>query len=211
MFERFTERARQVVVLAQQEARAQEVRYIGAEHILMGLLLEGEGLAASVLNHLGVTTEAAREIISTLSKGDKPEGETGQLPFTPRAKTALELALREALGLGHNYIGTEHILLGLVRDKSEATRILDENFGIGATDIKDEVVRMLSGPRAPILRKDKEYVAPEFEPVEEQVIPSDADTENVFNIVAIAVTLGRQYPEASADSIANAAIILNHG
>src|SRR6266581_418530 len=110
LFERFTERARQVVVLAQDEARALKHNYIGTEHILLGLLREEEGLAARVLESLDITVEEVRaQVARIVGQGD--EVTTGQIPFTPRAKKVLELALREALSLGHNYIGTEHILL----------------------------------------------------------------------------------------------------
>src|SRR5207237_1339240 len=108
-----SERARQVVVLAQDEARALRHNYIGTEHILLGLLREEEGLAARVLESLDITVEEVRaQVARIVGQGD--EVTTGQIPFTPRAKKVLELALREALSLGHNYIGTEHILLGLV-------------------------------------------------------------------------------------------------
>ena len=111
VFERFTERARQVVVLAQDEARALKHNYIGTEHILLGLLREEEGLAARVLESLDITVEEVRaQVARIVGQGD--EVTSGQIPFTPRAKKVLELALREALSLGHNYIGTEHILLG---------------------------------------------------------------------------------------------------
>src|SRR2546423_1637683 len=114
MFERFTERARQVVVLAQEEARILKHNYIGTEHILLGLLREEEGLAARVLESLDITVERVRaQVVRIVGSGE--EVTSGQIPFTPRAKKVLELALREALSLGHNYIGTEHILLGLVR------------------------------------------------------------------------------------------------
>ena len=112
MFERFTERARQVVVLAQDEARALKHNYIGTEHILLGLLREEEGLAARVLESLDITVEEVRAQVARIV-GQCDEVTTGQIPFTPRAKKVLELALREALSLGHNYIGTEHILLGI--------------------------------------------------------------------------------------------------
>ena len=111
MFERFTERARQVVVLAQEEARTLKHNYIGTEHILLGLLREEEGLAARVLESLDITVERVRaQVVRIVGSGE--EVTSGQIPFTPRAKKVLELALREALSLGHNYIGTEHILLG---------------------------------------------------------------------------------------------------
>ncbi|MDX6627853.1 MAG: ATP-dependent Clp protease ATP-binding subunit ClpC, partial [Gaiellales bacterium] len=145
MFERFTERARQVVVLAQDEARALKHNYIGTEHILLGLLREEEGLAARVLDSLEITVEEVRaQVARIVGQGD--EVTTGQIPFTPRAKKVLELALREALSLGHNYIGTEHILLGLVREnEGVAARILLD-FDADAEKIRNEIIRMLSGP-----------------------------------------------------------------
>src|SRR5437867_4715984 len=148
VFERFTERARQVVVLAQDEARALKHNYIGTEHILLGLLREEEGLAARVLESLDITVEEVRaQVARIVGQGD--EVTTGQIPFTPRAKKVLELALREALSLGHNYIGTEHILLGLVREnEGVAARILLD-FDADAEKIRNEVIRMLSGPGRP--------------------------------------------------------------
>ena len=145
MFERFTERARQVVVLAQDEARALKHNYIGTEHLLLGLLREEEGLAARVLESLDITVEEVRaQVARIVGQGD--EVTTGQIPFTPRAKKVLELALREALSLGHNYIGTEHILLGLVREnEGVAARILLD-FDADAEKIRNEIIRMLSGP-----------------------------------------------------------------
>jgi ATP-dependent Clp protease ATP-binding subunit ClpC len=144
VFERFDERSRQVVVLAQDEARALKHNYIGTEHILLGLLRE-DGLAARVLESLDITVEEVRaQVARIVGQGD--EVTTGQIPFTPRAKKVLELALREALSLGHNYIGTEHILLGLVREnEGVAARILLD-FDADADKIRNEIIRMLSGP-----------------------------------------------------------------
>ena len=135
----------QVVVLAQDEARALKHNYIGTEHILLGLLREEEGLAARVLESLDITVEEVRaQVARIVGQGD--EVTTGQIPFTPRAKKVLELALREALSLGHNYIGTEHILLGLVREnEGVAARILLD-FDADAEKIRNEIIRMLSGP-----------------------------------------------------------------
>src|SRR5918998_1114266 len=145
MFERFTERARQVVVLAQEEARILKHNYIGTEHILLGLLREEEGLAARVLESLDITVERVRaQVVRIVGSGE--EVTSGQIPFTPRAKKVLELALREALSLGHNYVGTEHILLGLVREnEGVAARILLD-FDADAEKIRNEIIRMLSGP-----------------------------------------------------------------
>jgi hypothetical protein len=134
-----------VVVLAQEEARALKHNYIGTEHILLGLLLEDEGLAARVLESVDITVDLVRASVVRIVPGGE-DVTAGQIPFTPRAKKVLELALREALSLGHNYISTEHILLGLGReDDGVAVRIL-RDFGADAETIRNEVIRMLSHP-----------------------------------------------------------------
>ena len=126
MFERFTDRARRVVVLAQEEARLLNHSYIGTEHILLGLIHEGEGVAAKALESLGISLEAVRSQVEEII-GQGGSSPSGHIPFTPRAKKVLELSLREALQLGHNYIGTEHILLGLIREgEGLAAKILAE-------------------------------------------------------------------------------------
>jgi ATP-dependent Clp protease ATP-binding subunit ClpC len=144
LFERFTERARQVVVLAQDEARALRHDFIGTEHLLLGLLREEEGIAARVLARFGLTSEGARvSVARVVGQGD--EVTTAQIPFTPRAKKVLELALREALALGDNYIGTEHILLGLVHgDDGLAARILLDH-GADPESVRSAVIGDLSG------------------------------------------------------------------
>jgi ATP-dependent Clp protease ATP-binding subunit ClpC len=144
VFERFTERARQVVVLAHEEARRLRHNYIGTEHLLLGLLLEEEGLGARVLESLGVTLEQVRDqVVQIVGFGEELTG--GQIPFTPRAKKVLELSLNEALSLGHNYIGTEHILLGLAREnEGVAARILLD-LDADADTIRTEVIGMLTG------------------------------------------------------------------
>src|SRR5919202_5043568 len=115
VFERYTDRARRVVVLAQEEARLLNHNYIGTEHILLGLIHEGEGVAATALTELGISLEAVRaQVEEIIGPGEKAP--SSHIPFTPRAKKVLELSLRESLELGHNYIGTEHILLGLIRE-----------------------------------------------------------------------------------------------
>src|SRR5437660_4495374 len=145
MFERFTDRARRVVLLAQEEARTLNHNYIGTEHILLGLIREGEGVAAKALESLGISLEAVRQQVEEII-GQGQQAPSGHLPLTPRAKKVLELALREALSLGHNYIGTEHILLGLVREnEGVAARILLD-FDADSEKIRNEVIRMLSGP-----------------------------------------------------------------
>jgi ATP-dependent Clp protease ATP-binding subunit ClpA len=147
MFERFTERARQVVVFAQEEARTLGHNYIGTEHLLLGLLREQGGLAARVLESVGVTAERVRAEVVRLVDSDA-EMRGGQIPFTPSAKKVLELALREAQGLGCNYIGTEHLLLGLLRgDEDLAARVL-RDLGADPQEIRAELLRMLSGPGA---------------------------------------------------------------
>jgi ATP-dependent Clp protease ATP-binding subunit ClpC len=144
MFERFSERARQVVVLAQDEARSLKHNYIGTEHLLLGLFREEEGIAARVLESLGITLDEVRAQVARLvGEGDETVG--GQIPFTPRAKKVLELSMREALSLGHNFIGTEHILLGVAREnEGVAARIL---FDLGADDekIRGAVLAALGG------------------------------------------------------------------
>jgi ATP-dependent Clp protease ATP-binding subunit ClpA len=143
MFERFTERARQVIVLAQDEARTLEHDYIGTEHLLLGLLREQDGVAGRLLSSLGITIDDVRsQVLRIVGTGD--EVASGQMPFTPRAKRVLELALREALSLGHDYIGTEHLLLGLVREHDGvAARIL---LGFDA-DLRARVLHALGwGP-----------------------------------------------------------------
>jgi ATP-dependent Clp protease ATP-binding subunit ClpA len=147
MFELSTQRARQVVVLAQDEARALRHNYIGTEHILLGLLREEHGLAARVLASLEITIEGVHAKVAGIA-GQGDEVATGQLPFTPRAKNVLELALREARTLGHDYIGTEHILLGLVHgNDGVAARILLD-FDADAETIRNEIIRMLSSQDA---------------------------------------------------------------
>jgi ATP-dependent Clp protease ATP-binding subunit ClpC len=144
MFERFTERARQVVVLAQDEARVLRHNYIGTEHLLLGLLREEEGIAARVLGEFGVTVDEVRAQVGRIV-GQGDEVTTGQIPFTPRAKKVLELSLREAQATGHNYIGTEHVLLGLVRENSGVAARILLDFNADAETIRGVIIGMLSG------------------------------------------------------------------
>lgn len=142
MFERFTERARQVVVLAQEEARALRHNYIGTEHILLGLLREFDGVAAQALESLGITLEMVRGDVTRII-GAGEELTSAMIPFTPRAKSVLAIALREALGLRHNYIGTEHVLLGLVREREGvAVRILGDHDA-DPERVRNAVIRTL--------------------------------------------------------------------
>jgi hypothetical protein len=144
MFERFTDRARRVVVLAQEEAGMLNHDYIGTEHILLGLIGEGEGVAAKALESLGISLEAVRQQVEEIS-GQGQQAPSGHIPFTPRAKKVLELSLREALQLGHNYIGTEHILLGLIGEgEGVAARVL-ARLGADLNRVRQQVIRLLHG------------------------------------------------------------------
>ena len=144
MFERFTDRARRVVVLAQEEARMLNHNYIGTEHILLGLIHEGEGVAAKALESLGVSQEAVRRQVEEII-GQGERAPSGHIPFTPRAKKVLELALREALQLGHNYIGTEHILLGLIREGEGVAAQVLVKLGADLNRVRQQVIQLLHG------------------------------------------------------------------
>src|SRR6202522_174431 len=144
MFERFTDRARRVVVLAQEEARMLNHNYIGTEHILLGLIHEGEGVAAKALESLGISLDAVRQQVEEII-GQGQQAPSGHIPFTPRAKKVLELSLREALQLGHNYIGTEHILLGLIREGEGVAAQVLVKLGAELTRVRQQVIQLLSG------------------------------------------------------------------
>jgi ATP-dependent Clp protease ATP-binding subunit ClpC len=144
MFERFTDRARRVVVLAQEEARMLNHNYIGTEHILLGLIHEGEGVAAKALESLGISLEAVRAQVEEII-GQGQQAPSGHIPFTPRAKKVLELSLREALQLGHNYIGTEHILLGLIREGEGVAAQVLVKLGADLNRVRQQVIQLLSG------------------------------------------------------------------
>ena len=144
MFERFTDRARRVVVLAQEEARLLNHSYIGTEHILLGLIHEGEGVAAKALESLGISLEAVRSQVEEMI-GQGGTSPSGHIPFTPRAKKVLELSLREALQLGHNYIGTEHILLGLIREGEGVAAQVLIKLGADLSRVRQQVIQLLSG------------------------------------------------------------------
>ncbi len=144
MFERFTDRARRVVVLAQEEARMLNHNYIGTEHILLGLIHEGEGVAAKSLESLGISLEGVRSQVEEII-GQGQQAPSGHIPFTPRAKKVLELSLREALQLGHNYIGTEHILLGLIREGEGVAAQVLVKLGADLNRVRQQVIQLLSG------------------------------------------------------------------
>jgi ATP-dependent Clp protease ATP-binding subunit ClpC len=142
MFERFTDRARRVVVLAQEEARRLNHNYIGTEHILLGLLSEGEGVAAKALEELGIGLDAIRQqVVEIIGRGAQFPG--GHIPFTPRAKKVLELSLRESLQLGHEYIGTEHILLGLIREGEGVAAQVLTRLGVTKDRVQHQVMKLL--------------------------------------------------------------------
>ena len=142
MFERFTDRARRVVVLAQEEARMLNHNYIGTEHILLGLIHEGEGVAAKALESLGISLDAVRQQVEEII-GQGQQAPSGHIPFTPRAKKVLELSLREALQLSHNYIGTEHILLGLIREGDGVAAQVLVRLGADLNRVRQQVIQLL--------------------------------------------------------------------
>jgi len=144
MFEKFTDKARRVVVLAQEEAKSLNHNYIGTEHILLGLIHEGEGVAAKALEALGISQEAVRDQVKEIiGQGQQPP--TGHIPFTPRAKKVLELSLREALQLGHSYIGTEHLLLGLIKEGEGVAAQVLTKLGADTNKVRAQVQQMLQG------------------------------------------------------------------
>jgi ATP-dependent Clp protease ATP-binding subunit ClpA len=144
MFERFTDRARRVVVLAQDEARMLKHNYIGTEHILLGLIHEGEGVAAKALESLGISLDAVRQQVEEII-GQGQQAPSGHIPFTPRGKKVLELSLRESLQLGHNYIGTEHILLGLIREGDGVAAQVLVRLGADLNRVRQQVIQLIHG------------------------------------------------------------------
>jgi len=171
MFEQFTDQARRVVVLAQEEARRLNHNYIGTEHLLLGLIHEGEGVAAKALESFDISLEAGRaQVQERIGRGLR--GPTGHIPFTPRAKKVLELALREALQLGHNSIGTEHILLGILREGEGVAAQVLAGFGADYARVRERVVLLLSGEReqvGPRARLVHMTVPEDLRELEEQV------------------------------------------
>jgi ATP-dependent Clp protease ATP-binding subunit ClpC len=144
IFERFTDQARRTLVLAQEEARLLDHSFIGTEHILLGLIHEGEGIAARALRSLGISLEAVREKVEE-TIGPVGSAPTAAPPFTPRAKKVLELSLREALQLGHNYIGTEHVLLGIVREGEGVAAQVLVSLGVDLSRVRQQVIQLFSG------------------------------------------------------------------
>ena len=152
MFERFTDRARRVVVLAQEEARMLNHNYVGTEHILLGLIHEGEGVAAKALESLGISLEAVRAQVEEII-GQGQQILSGHIPFTPRAKKVMELSLREALQLGHDYIGTEHILLGLIREGDGVAAQVLIRLGADLNRVRQQVIAVLYQSKEPRLAR----------------------------------------------------------
>ena len=144
VWERFTDRARRVVVYAQEEARMLNHNHIGTEHILLGLILEGEGVAARALEAMSISLDSARQRVEEII-GQGQAAPTGHIPFTPRANKVLELSLREALQLGHNYVGTEHILLGLVREGDGVGAQILQELGASLQQVRTTVIQLLAG------------------------------------------------------------------
>jgi ATP-dependent Clp protease ATP-binding subunit ClpC len=145
MFERFTDRARRVVVFAQDEARMLDHNYIGTEHILLGLIREGDGVAAKTLESFGISLDAVRQQVEEIIGRGRGPAPQGHIPFTPRAKKVLELSLREALDLGHTYIGTEHILLGLIREGDGVAAQVLVSMGVDLNHARQQVIQILAG------------------------------------------------------------------
>jgi ATP-dependent Clp protease ATP-binding subunit ClpA len=158
MFERFTNRARRVIVLAQEEARILSHNYIGTEHLLLGLVHEGEGVAAKALESLGISLEAVRQQVEQII-GRGQQAPSGHIPFTPRAKKVLELSLREALQLGHNYIGTEHILLGLIREGEGVAAQVLVRLGADLSAVRRRVVGLAPGGQGEAGREPADVTA----------------------------------------------------
>jgi len=190
MFERFTDRARRIVVLAQEQARLLNHNYIGTEHILLGMLAEGEGVAWKTLTRLNVDQDKVREsIVTIIGVGAQPP--SGHIPFTPRAKKVMELSLREGLQLGHNYIGTEHLLLGLIREgQGIAAQVLTgKPFDLDLNRVRQTTIAILSGiPDEVVTAADDVDVA------RRQV----RDAEDALQIALAVATLRRLAPERLA-------------
>ena len=180
MFERFTDRARRVVVLAQEEARMLNHNYIGTEHILLGLIHEGEGVAAKALESLGISLDAVRQQVEEII-GQGQQAPSGHIPFTPRAKKVLQLSMREAVQLGHNYIGTEHILLGLIREGDGVAAQVLVKLGGDLNRVRQQVIQLLHGyqgkePAPSVTAPHSERPAlPTFEPVLDQIAENIID------------------------------------
>jgi hypothetical protein len=178
MFQRFTDRARQVVVLAQEEARRLDHNYVGTEHILLGLISEGGGVAARALESLGIGLDAVRQQVEEII-GQGQQAPSGHIPFTPRAKKVLELSLRESMQLGHTYIGTEHILLGLIREGDGVAAQVLVRLGADLNRVRQQVIQLLAGRAAaepgpgvdvrPEMAEQRAGIGPDTSDLDEQI------------------------------------------
>jgi hypothetical protein len=200
MFQRFTDRARRVLVLAQEEARLLRHDSVGAEHILLGLLHEGEGVAARALESLGINREAARQQIEEIiGQGRQVPG--GHIPFTARAKKMLELSLREALALGHNYVGTEHLLLAMLHENQGVAAQVLTGSGIGHAQVRERVLDLLTSECE---RKDPyAQVAADLADADEQLTQVRQDKEAAFDAgdLEAAAALRDQEKQLLADKL----------
>lgn len=206
MFERFTDRARRVVVLAQEEARVLGHGFIGTEHILAGLVDEGEGVAALVLVEFGIDPGFVRTEIETII-GARNDSPTGHIPFTPRCKKVLELSLREALQLGHNYIGTEHILLGMIREsEGVGCQIITRHGQVDLARVRQAVIKKLSGyattePTLPeiayvTIDGNQMRISADIAPARQQLLISDARCWKVRLVAEAEMVFERPEPPA---------------
>jgi ATP-dependent Clp protease ATP-binding subunit ClpC len=192
MFERFTDRARRVVVLAQEEARMLDHDYIGTEHILLGLIHEGEGVAAKALEALDINLGAVRQQVEEII-GRGEAAPSGHIPFTPRAKKVLELSLRESMQLGHNYIGTEHILLGLIREGEGVAAQVLVRLGADLNRVREQVIELLHGaqPEPVPIEREERLVRSRLAAIEarlaaiEQRVGAGPDTSEVDRLRAL--------------------------
>jgi ClpA/ClpB-like protein/UvrB/UvrC motif-containing protein len=186
MFQRFTDRARRVVVLAQEEARRLDHNYIGTEHILLGLIREGEGVAAKALESLGISLDPVRQQVEEII-GRGQEAPQGHVPFTPRAKKVLELSLRESKHLGHDYIGTEHILLGLIREGDGVAAQVLVRLGADLNRVRQQVIQLLHGRAAeepgpgvevrPEMAEQRAGIGPDTSDLDEQITVARTEKE----------------------------------
>ena len=221
MFERFTDRARRVVVLAQEEARLLNHNYIGTEHILLGLIHEGEGVAAQALESLKISLDSVRkEVESIIGQGGSTP--SGHIPFTPRAKKILELSLREALKLKHNYIGTEHILLGLLREGEGVAAQVLVKLGAGLPRVREQVIQLLEAsgeatpaawvpePEPAVVELSDRVNVSSRGPLEATVGYSRAVRVGSHVVVAGTTTLGPDGIEHPGDCYAQAKLVLQY-
>ena len=186
MFQRFTDRARRVVVLAQEEASGLDHNYIGTEHILLGLIREGEGVAANALKSLGISLDPVRQQVEEII-GRGQEAPQGHVPFTPRAKKVLELSLRESKHLGHDYIGTEHILLGLIREGDGVAAQVLVRLGADLNRVRQQVIQLLHGHPAeepgpgaevrPEMAEQRAGIGPDTSDLDEQITVARTEKE----------------------------------